>query len=99
MATALQTGYIVPIIAGNTTLQLSGSVLLKGGEGYLAGIFVSSASSSPTFKIWDNTSAAGAILVDTFTPIAGSWYPLPFHFTTGCYITVGGTLSATVSFA
>jgi hypothetical protein len=98
MATAIQQGVISPIVAGNAYSQLSASTLLHSGEGFLTGIFVSAASSSPSIKIWDNTSAAGSILVDTFTPFAGSWYPLPFHYQTGLYITISGTVSATVSF-
>ena len=87
-----------PINGGIFALNLSASALAKTGDGELCGIFVASASGSPTIKVWDNTSAATTVLVNTFTPVAATWYPMPFHFNTGLYITIGGTVDCTVSF-
>jgi hypothetical protein len=36
--------------------------------------------------------------VNTFSATAATWYPLPFAFGTGLYITVGGTIDYTVSY-
>ena len=80
---------------GNYT-NISASTLIKTGAGQLLGIFVASASSTPTLKVWDNTSAATTVLVNTFTPLAGTFYPIPASFKTGCYVTVGGTVDCTV---
>lgn len=88
-----------PVMGGKKTANLSASALLGTGEGVITGIFVASASASPTIKLWDNTSAAGTVLVNTFTPIAGSWYSLPFAFNTGLYITISGTLDCTVAYS
>lgn len=87
-----------PVMGGMEYANLTADTLVKTGEGTLVGIFVASASSTPTIKLWDNTSAAGATLVNTFIPIAASWYPLPFRFLTGLYVDVGGTVDITVSY-
>lgn len=76
--------------------NITGDTLIRTGSGYLLGIFVASASSSPTIKVWDNTSGATTVIVNTFTPIAGTFYPIPCTFRTGLYVDVGGTLDITV---
>lgn len=85
------------VVAGQKATNITASTLIKTGPGFLSGIFVASASNTPTIKVWDNTSAATTVLVNTFTPVAGTWYPLPFAFETGCYITISGTIDCTVS--
>lgn len=81
---------------GTTPTQLTASGLVATGAGQLTGIFVSAASSTPTIKIWNNTAASGAVLIDTFTPVAGTPYTFfNGNFSTGCYVTIGGTVSAT----
>lgn len=79
--------------------NLSASAEVKATTGVLTGIFVASASSSPTIKVWDNTAASGSVLVNTFTPVAGTWYPLPFPFNKALYVEIGGTLDCTVSYS
>ena len=77
--------------------QISASAEISAGPGALAGIFVSSCSGSPTIKVWDNSAASGTVLVDTFTPVAATFYKYPDGaFNTGCYVTLGGTVSCTV---
>ena len=83
--------------AGNAS-NISASALICTGAGKLLGIFVASASSTPTIKVWDNTSAATNIIANTFTPSAGTFYPLPFRFGTGLYVTISGTVDCTVSY-
>ncbi len=82
---------------GGEYVNLAASALVKTGEGFMVGIFVAS-SSSGTIKVWDNTSAATTVLVNTFSAIAGTWYPIPFRFKTGCYVTLAGTIDCTVSY-
>lgn len=66
----------------------------------MLGIFVSSASATPVIQIFDSaTTTTTRLMVDSFTPVSGTWYPLPFSASAGLYIIVSGTLSATVSFA
>ena len=86
-----------PVVESGSYVNLSASGLVRTGPGRLLGIFVASASATPTIKVWDNTSAATTILVNTFTPVAGGWYSMPFTFLTGLYITISGTVDCTVS--
>lgn len=78
--------------------NVTASALIKTGGGSVAGVIVNSHTSG-TMKLWDNTSAAGGVIVDTFTFPAGSGvytFPRPIEFYTGLYFTVGGTLNCTV---
>lgn len=86
------------VMGGNSYKNLSASGQVKASSGLLCGIFVASASNTPTIKVWDNTAASGSILVNTFTPSPG-WYAMPFAFGTGCYVTIGGTVDLTVSYS
>lgn len=66
----------------------------------LLGIFVSSCSGTPTITIYDDASTGTTTkLVDTFTPIAGTWYPLPFRANKGLNLQLGGTVSGSIGFA
>jgi len=83
------------VLESTNYTNLSASALVKTGTGGLLGIFVASTSGG-TIKLWDNTSAAGTVIVNTFSPLAGTFYPLPAQFTTGLYITIGGTADVTL---
>jgi len=87
------------VAGGDKYVNLTASALVKTGDGELVGIFVASASSTPTIKLWDNTSAATTVLVNTFTPSAGAWYSIPAHFTVGLYVTISGTVDCTVIYS
>lgn len=76
--------------------NLTADTLVKSGAGRLKGVFVASGT-SPTIKIWDSTTAANAVLVNTFTPVVGVLTPFPdVEFATGLYFDVGGTIDCTV---
>ncbi len=88
----LQTEQRVSYLNGST------SQVVKNGTGRFFG-FVVNSHSSGTVKIWDNTSAAGTVILNTITFAAGpaSWVlPVAVNFTTGLYITVGGTIDYTI---
>jgi hypothetical protein len=87
-----------PVIESGSYKNISASTLVRTGAGQLLGIFVASASATPTIKVWDSLTAATTILVNTFTPSAGVFYPMPFSFGTGCFVTISGTVDCTVSF-
>lgn len=87
----------MPVNEFGSPVRVTGSVAAKNGQGTLLGIFVASASATPTIKVWNSLSASGAVIVNTFTPIAGTFYPLPFSFDVGCFIEIGGTVDATAS--
>lgn len=72
---------------------------VKTGSGYVIGVTVSSHTAG-TLKLWDNTSAAGTVLVDTYTFTAGSsvvTFPAPYAFATGLFATVGGTVALSLA--
>jgi hypothetical protein len=90
-------GPTVPVVGGKYYDNLTADTAVKSVKGSLVGIFVAS-STSCTIKVWDNTSAATTVLVNTFSASAATWYPLPFVFNTGLYVDVGGTCDLTVSY-
>lgn len=93
-----RSGALEPVSGGRYTLQGTTSQQVKDNTGVLIGVFVAQ-STACTIKLWNNTAGSGAVLVDTFNAMAATWYPLPFVFGTGLYITVGGTCSYTVSYS
>lgn len=81
-----------------TYTNLSASALIKTGAGVLKGIVVNSHSSG-TLKLWDNTSAATTVLLNTITFAAGSGIVINLpavEFSTGLYATIGGTADITL---
>lgn len=76
--------------------NISASTLIKTGQGVLGGVFVSSASGSPTLKIYDGTDNTGTVLINTVTPVAATWLRLPVAFGTGLYVEIGATTSLSV---
>lgn len=83
-----------PFVSGR---QISASGNVRNTSGGMLGIFVSAASATPTITIYDDAATGTTTkLVDTFTPVAGTWYPLPFAFANGLNVVLGGTVSATV---
>ena len=81
----------------STYTNISASALIKTGAGRLKGFMVNSHTSG-TLKLWDNTSAATTILLNTITFNAGpAIFVLPdVEFGTGLYATVGGTADITI---
>lgn len=79
--------------------QISASGNVSPIPGTILGIFVSAASATPTITVYDSASTGTATkIVDTFTPVAATWYPMQFGTTAGLNVVIGGTVSATVSF-
>jgi hypothetical protein len=58
----------------------------------LMGIFVSQASATPTIKVADS----GGTIVNTFTPSAGTYYPMPCRVISTLTVTISGTVDATI---
>lgn len=78
-------------------VNLSASALIETGPGTLQGVVINSHSSG-TLKFWDNTSAATTVIFNTITLASGErWIPFfGAKFTTGLYLTIGGTADVTV---
>lgn len=85
-----------PVVEGLPYTNIAASALIQSGSGKLIGIFVASASATPTIKVWDNTAGSTTVLINTFTPVAGTFYPIPAKFKTGLYVTISGTVDCTV---
>lgn len=79
--------------------DIAASGLVKTGAGRFFGFMVNS-NSSGTVKVWDNTAGSGTVIFNTITLPAGSTaifvLPVAVRFTTGLYITIGGTADITV---
>lgn len=80
--------------------QISATGNVSALPANLIGIFVSAATATPTITVYDDAATGTSTkIVDTFTPTAATWYPLPFSASKGLYVVLGGTVSATVAFA
>jgi hypothetical protein len=78
--------------------NLSASALVKTGPGVVYGFIVNSHTSG-TLKLWDNTSAATTIILNTITFAAGPNFvrlPVGVQFGIGLYATIGGTADITI---
>ena len=84
------------------TVPLTASGLVFTGAGQLIGFTINSCGAGATLKIWDNTSAATTVFLDTMTFTAAEAqgpkvYTLPGanQLLNGCYFTISGTMSVT----
>jgi hypothetical protein len=79
--------------------QVSASGNVWSGAVALRGIFVSAATTTPTITIYDDPGTGTTkTLVSVFTPVAGTFYPLPFLAQKGLNVVISGTVSCTVGF-
>ena len=85
------------VTGGTRYTNMSASALVKNGEGDLVGIWVASTSAG-TVKLWDAITGVAPILINTSSLNTG-WNSMPFHFNTGLYCTIGGTIDCTVSWS
>lgn len=82
---------------GYAHISASGNVYQQRAA--LRGIFVSAASATPTITIYDDPATGTTTkIVDTFTPVAGTFYPMPFMALQGINVVIGGTVSCTVGY-
>lgn len=79
-----------PVTESQSYKNFTSTTTLSVANIKLLGIFVASTSGG-TLKISDGTTT----VVNTFTPAAATFYPLPAICGTSLVITVGGTLDAT----
>ena len=81
-----------PVTEAQNYKNITATTTIYVGTGGLLGIFVASASSSPTITVSDGAST----LVAQFTPVAATFYPMPGRFGTSLIVTLGGTVNCTV---
>jgi hypothetical protein len=79
---------------------ITASKQIKVGAGKLRGIFVSSASSTPTITIYDVQTGTATTMVGVFTPVGATFYPFGSldgaFFNQGLNVVISGTVAATV---
>lgn len=78
--------------------NITSSTLIRTGTGKVHGFIINS-NTSGTLKLWDNTSGAGTVIMNTYTFPAGSsvvTFPKSINFYTGLYATIGGTADITI---
>lgn len=79
------------------TVNVATAGTAAASYGYLRGIFVSSASATPTITVYDDPAAGTAVkIIDTFTPVGPFFYTLPAKYKTGCNVVITGTVSCTI---
>jgi len=85
------------VVEAGTPTNITATALIHDGPAGLLGIWVSSASATPTIKVWNNTAASGGVIANTFIPVGGTFYPIPFYCSKGIFVTISGTVDCTVS--
>ena len=81
---------------------ITATTQIKRDAGKLNGIFVSSASGTPTITVYDSSasSASDPVVIATFTPTANTNHNFfqGLYTNKGIYVVIGGTVSATISY-
>lgn len=81
---------------------ITSTTQIKRDAGKLNGIFVSSASSTPTITVYDSSasSTSDPVVIATFTPTANTMHNFfqGLYTNKGIYVVIGGTVSATISY-
>ncbi len=80
------------ITSTDATIIVPNASAVGAGGLFLLGIFVAQASATPTIKLADT----GGTIANTFTPSAGTFYPLPCQLSGTLTVTISGTVDATV---
>ena len=86
-----------PVIENGAFKKITASVVVRTGPAQLVGLFVSSASATPTVEVYGAATSGTATCVPQFTPIAGTWYPMPFSTDVGLTVGIGGTVTGSLS--
>ena len=74
-----------------TPSNITATTTFSNAKGLL-GIFVSSASATPTITITDDTTT----IVNTFTPAAATWYHIPVTISNSLVVTISGSVNCCV---
>ena len=81
---------------------ITSTTQIKRDAGKLNGIFVSSASGTPTITVYDSfaSSTSDPVVLATFTPTANTMHNFfqGLYLNKGIYVVIGGTVSATISY-
>ena len=81
---------------------ITATAQIKPAAGKINGIFVSSASSTPTITVYDSavSSTSDPVVLATFTPTGNTMHNFfqGLYTNKGIYVVIGGTVSATISY-
>ena len=81
---------------------ITATTQIKRDAGKLNGIFVSSASGTPTITVYDSfaSSTSDPVVIATFTPTANTNHNFfqGLYFNKGLYVVISGTVAATISY-
>ena len=81
---------------------ITATAQIKRDAGKLNGIFVSSASSTPTITVYDSSTsnASDPVVLATFTPTGNTMHNFfqGLYVNKGIYVVISGTVSATISY-
>jgi hypothetical protein len=92
------TNDVLKVREAATYTNISASTLIKTGAGIVKGIIINSHTTG-TIKLWDNTSAATTVILETISLNVGE-RSIPMdagiEFSTGLYVTIGGTANVTI---
>lgn len=83
---------VIEVARMRKNLAATGSIV---GASSVAGVFVSQASATPTLKVADG----GGVIMNTLTPLAGTYYPFPCKVTGTVTVTISGTVDCTVFYS
>ena len=78
-------------------LRITGNTLVKKGNGTLAKV-IPSAASTGTLTVYDGISSAGTLLVNAMPLTAGTPVAFDLAFQVGLYIVLGGTVDVLVTY-
>lgn len=74
-------------------VRLTSTGSVRTGEGQVGGFIV--ASGTPTIALYDGTSTAGALLLNTMQTVVATPYPFPVGYRTGLFAVITGTADVT----
>jgi len=81
---------------------ISATTQIKPAAGKVNGIFVSSASSTPTITVYDSaaSSTSDPVILATFTPTANTMHNFfnGLYTNKGIYVVISGTVAATIAY-
>jgi len=81
---------------------ITATTQIKREAGKLNGIFVSSASATPTITVYDSfsSSTGDPVVLATFTPTGNTMHNFfqGLYLNKGIYVVISGTVSATISY-
>ena len=85
------------ILESGTPINTATSAAISNVPGTLLGFYVNSTGGG-TVVVGNGITSAATALSGTITPVIG-FHRFPAYCTTGCYITIGGTINITAFFS